>query len=337
MIDMIACASADIRSTCTGVLLTNLGTPGAPTSKAVRRYLREFLSDPRVVELPRWLWLPLLYAVVLPFRSGYSAKLYQKVWTEQGSPLLYHAQLQQKGLQDLFNSQSDTRHVKVVLGMRYGQPSIAGALAELRRAGAEKVIVLPLYPQYAAATVGSTFDAVVQELRGWRTVPQLHLVNHYADNPLYIKALASHIQRYWQTTPPGEKLLFSFHGLPQRSVAAGDPYFSLCHQTARLVAAELALPPERWQVVFQSRFGKAKWLQPYCDDILKSLAVSGVRQVDIICPGFSADCLETLEEIAIRGRALFLSSGGERFHYIPALNDHPHHLAALANIITPLL
>lgn len=324
-------------TTCTGILLTNLGTPDAPTSKALRRYLGEFLSDPQVVKLPRWLWLPFLYMLILPLRSRYSAKLYQKIWTKHGSPLLYYTRLQQIGLQALLEITWPEQPVKVAMGMRYGEPGIAAALAELKQAGVNRIILLPLYPQYADATTGSTLIAVDQALQHWRVKPELQVIRHYADHPLYVTTWAEHIKRHWQATKPGEKLLFSFHGLPERSLADGDPYFSLCHQTAHLVAAELALPKDRWQVVFQSRFGKAEWLKPYCADTLRLLAAQGVREVDIVCPGFSADCLETLEEIALKNRALFLSAGGQRFNYIPALNDSAEHLSVLAGLISPLL
>lgn len=316
----------------TGILLINLGTPNSPTPKDLKKYLREFLSDPRVVEIPKLLWQPILRGLVLPLRSGYSAKLYQKIWTEQGSPLLHISRLQQQGLQALLNQHTDTQF-KVVLGMRYGSPSISQALEELRAANVQRIIVLPLYPQYAAATVGSAFDAVAKALSSWRVVPKLYFIREYAEHPGYIDALVNQIQRYWQERPAAELLLFSFHGLPQRQVDAGDPYFDQCHKTARLVAERLEYPPERWSVVFQSRFGRAKWLQPYLDPTLRTLASTGVKAVDIICPGFAADCLETLEEISYRSRDVFLAAGGECLNYIPALNDNPEHLAVLADMV----
>ncbi|HVV69562.1 MAG TPA: ferrochelatase [Gammaproteobacteria bacterium] len=318
----------------TGILLTNLGTPAAPTPKAVRHYLREFLSDTRIVELPRWQWWPLLYGLILPLRSRYSAALYKKIWTEHGSPLLYFARRQVQGLSANLKERG-VDFPNIALGMRYGTPSIASALEQLREKGAEKIIALPLYPQYSAATTGSTFDCISRILRTWRFIPALHLINHYADNPHYIRALVCRIQDSWQQKAKGEKLLFSFHGIPARSVEQGDPYFEQCHKTARLVAAQLDIADDSWQVVFQSRFGRQKWLTPYCDVILKNLARERVRTVDVICPGFSADCLETLEEISLRNKEIFLAAGGLELNYIPALNDQPLHIQALAEIVMP--
>lgn len=320
----------------TGILLTNLGTPEAPTPQAVRRYLSEFLSDPRIVELPRWQWWPLLQGVILPLRSRYAARLYKKIWMEQGSPLLYFARLQAQSLRAVLKERGmGSPHV--ALGMRYGSPSIASALEQLRASGAEKIIVLPLYPQYARATTGSTFDSVYRTLKTWHFIPALHLINHYADNPHYIHALVCRMRDYWQKHSPAQKLLFSFHGIPARSIKQGDPYYDQCHKTALLVAEQLGFTNDRWQVVFQSRFGRREWLTPYCDVTLKNLARDGVSTVDVICPGFSADCLETLEEMSIRNKALFLAAGGVQLNYIPALNDQPEHIQALAEIVMPLI
>ncbi len=319
-----------------GILLTNLGTPSAPTPKAVRRYLNEFLSDTRIVELPRWQWWPLLQGIILPLRCRYSARLYKSIWSERGSPLLHFAKLQVSGLAAILKEKYG-ESVKVVLGMRYGEPSIASALEELRSAGVEKIIVFPLYPQYASATTGSTFDCVARTLQTWRFIPALHLINHYADNPYYIKALVARLQSHWQENSPGEHLLFSFHGIPKRSIEQGDPYYNQCHKTVSLVTQALNLNPDKWQLVFQSRFGRQQWLQPYCDITLKNLPRTGVKTVDIICPGFSADCLETLEEIVERNKEVFIRAGGTRLNYIPALNDQQQHLQALAEIVMPFI
>jgi len=311
-----------------GLLLTNLGTPTAPRPKAVRKFLAELLADPRVVELPKPLWYPILHSIILPLRSRRSAKLYQKIWSEEGSPLLVTARKQAHALQQKLSD----RNITIALGMRYGTPSIAEALDELKQAGARRLLVFPLYPQYSAATSGSTFDAVAAQLKKWRWVPALQMINHYADHPDYINAVASSIEDYWRAHQPAEKLLFSFHGMRQKTLAAGDPYYCFCMKSARLIAERLQLPASRWQVVFQSRFGKAKWFQPYCVDTLVELAQHKVTQVDIVCPGFSADCLETLEEISQRNRDLFIKAGGQQLNYIPALNASAAHIDMLANI-----
>ncbi len=320
----------------TGVLITNLGTPAAPTRAAVRRYLAEFLSDPRVIELPRWLWLPILYTVILPLRPRRSAAAYREVWTEAGSPLLVNAERQAVALQALLAEHWPGR-VKVALGMRYGEPSIAAALERLRDWGAQRVLVLPLYPQYSASTTGSTYDALFQALAVQRRMPDLNVVSQYHDHPRYIDALAASIRtaREQENGAQGEhgRLLFSFHGLPQRYCDAGDPYYEQCLQTARLVAGRLSEPADNWAVAFQSRVGREQWLQPYTENLLCDWARAGVRRVQVVCPGFSADCLETLEEIAIRAAETFRSCGGESLRYIPALNDRPDHIAALASIV----
>jgi ferrochelatase len=313
-----------------GVLLSNLGTPEQPTAPAVRRYLREFLSDPRVVALPRWLWLPLLNGVILQVRPRRSARLYQGVWTAEGSPLLATARRQLQALREHYAA--DKRLV-FALGMRYGAPSIAGALEELRAAGAERLLVVPLYPQYSSATTASTFDAVAQALAGWIRVPELRVVADYHAEPWYIRALADSIRDAWRQEPAGERLLFSFHGMPRKTQQAGDPYHDQCQRTARLVAAELGLAADRWLVAFQSRFGYAEWLQPYTDQTLRAWGGSHVGSVDVVCPGFSADCLETLEEIAVMNRELYVEASGGRFRYIPALNERPDHIAGIATLI----
>ncbi len=321
------------KSTSTaGVLLVNLGTPAAPTPKAVGQYLREFLWDPRLVDIPRPLWWLILNGIIVPFRSRSSARNYQKIWTDSGSPLLVNSQRMAAGVQEILNA-SHTRPVHVELAMRYGEPSISAGLQRLREQNVRELFVLPLYPQYSATTTGSVFDAVARELKTWRWIPTLHMVNEYAGEENYIAALSDSVLRHWENRSPSECLLFSFHGLPKRSLPEGDPYYCFCHKTARLVAERLGLEKHQWRLVFQSRFGREEWLQPYCDKTLQALPGEGVKSVDVICPGFAADCLETLEEINITNRRLFLQAGGESFHYIPALNDDPQHLQALVKVL----
>ncbi|MEY3219588.1 MAG: hypothetical protein RIT27_945 [Pseudomonadota bacterium] len=313
-----------------GILITNLGTPDAPTTRALRRYLGEFLADPRVVEMPRWLWKMILHGVILRLRPRKAAHVYQQIWTSQGSPLLNIAQQQRDALEKYLNPHL---LVKIELGMRYGTPSIAQALENLKKAGVEKLLILPLYPQYASATVGSTFDAVSKTLQQWRWIPQLRFISNYHDWDFYIKALAQSIQEHWETNGKTQKLLFSFHGIPKSTFLAGDPYFCHCQKTARLVAEQLHLKKEDYLVTFQSRFGRQEWLQPYTDKTLEQLPQQGISSVSIICPGFSADCLETLEEIDQQNRQLFLNNGGKQFYYIPALNAQPFHIEALAKLL----
>lgn len=315
----------------TGILLTNLGTPDAPTASALRRYLREFLWDRRVVEIPRPLWWLILHGIILRVRPAKSAAKYATVWTAQGSPLLAISRQQAAGVQARL--QRLPGPVTVAVGMRYGSPSIASALHELRATGVQRLLILPLYPQYSATTTASTFDAVAAELKTWRWLPELRMVMHYHDDPGYLDAVAARIRAAWAEQPAGDKLLFSFHGLPKRNLLAGDPYHCECHKTARLIAERLQLPPERWQVAFQSRFGRAEWLKPYTSETLEHWGKTGVGRVDVVCPGFAADCLETLEEIAMENRAVFLHAGGKQYRYIPALNDEANHLDALTNLI----
>jgi ferrochelatase len=317
---------------CTGVLVTNLGTPNAPTASALRRYLGEFLADPRVVEVPRFIWWFVLHGFILRTRPKHSAAAYRKIWTESGSPLLDISKKQAAAIQKYLDDHA-TGKFHVELAMRYGNPSIQSGLEKLQQANAQKIIILPLYPQYSASTTASTFDAVAGILKTWRNVPELHLVKHYHDSPDYIDALTESITEHWQQTTRAEKLLFSFHGIPQAYFDAGDPYYCECHKTARLVAEKLNLDEKEWMLTFQSRFGPKEWLKPYTDITLEELAKSGIKNVDIICPGFSADCLETLEEIKIRYRETFLAAGGNKFSYIPALNERPAHISTLANII----
>lgn len=317
---------------CLGVLLTNLGTPNAPTPQALRRYLGEFLCDPRVIELPRLLWKPILHGIILRTRPKRSAAAYARIWGDAGSPLWLTTQRQcaalQAKLDDLLPGP-----VRVEAGMRYGSPALAEALHKLSEAGARRILLLPLYPQYSASTIASTFDAVAQVFRGWRWQPELRTVNGYHDDPGYIAALADSVRRHWARHGRGERLIISFHGIPRRYFLAGDPYHCLCQKTARLLAEALELSDGQWQVTFQSRFGKAPWLQPYTDETLNTWARDGVREVDAICPGFSADCLETLEEIAQQNREWFIEAGGRELRYIPALNDAPAHIEALAALV----
>lgn len=315
-----------------GVLLVNLGTPDAPDRASVRRYLKEFLWDPRVVEMPRALWWFVLNGVILNTRPSRSAKAYQKIWTEQGSPLLTISRRQRDALAELL-AQRFGCDIPVVLGMRYGQPSIASALEGLRDQGVQRVLVLPLYPQYSATTTASIFDAVTAELRRWRWLPELRFVNHYHDEPAYIGALADSVRRYRDEFGTADRLLLSFHGIPEEYFHAGDPYFCECQKTGRLLAEQLALPADDWQLSFQSRLGPKQWLQPYTDKTLEGMAQSGVKSVQVLCPGFSADCLETLEEIAMEDRDIFLAAGGERYEYIPCLNDDADHIAMLAGLV----
>jgi len=315
-----------------GVLLSNLGTPDAADASALRRYLREFLLDPRVIEMSRLLWWLILHLVILPFRPKKSAELYQKVWTPEGSPLLIISRRQAADIEKILKAEIGTP-VHVALGMRYGNPSVRSAMRELAGKGCRRIVVLPLYPQYAAVTSGSTFDAVGAEVAGWRWVPEMRILQHYHDEPGYIRSLAASIREAWADGSQADKLLFSFHGIPQRYFAAGDPYICNCHKTARLVAEDLGLPRDRYEVSFQSLFGKEEWLKPYTDKTMQEMAKSGVRSLDVICPGFSADCLETLEEIDGMNREIFLHAGGERYRYIPALNDRPDHVRFLADLL----
>jgi ferrochelatase len=305
-----------------GILLTNTGTPDAATPKAVYRYLREFLADKRVVHLPRWLWLPILYMLVLPIRAKRSAKLYEKIWQPQGSPMRIIMQKIQDAL-----AQQHKDHA-IALGMNYGHPSIAEGLAQLQQQGAKKIIILPLFPQYSNTTTASTFDRVTHALSQWSALPELVILRDYATQPLYIQALAASIQQVWATQGK-QHLLISFHGIPQRFVTAGDPYAQRCEQTAHLLADALALTPEQWTLCYQSKFGYDKWLQPAIHKVLTVLPKQNIKQVDVVCPGFAVDCLETLEEIALRGKETFIQAGGEKLRYLPALNDNAMHIALL--------
>ena len=315
-----------------GLLLVNLGTPGAPTTVAVRRYLAEFLADPRVVEAPRWLWWPILHGFILRFRPRRSASAYAKVWSPRGSPLLAIARRQHQALQTLLDAHTDSR-VRVALGMRYGEPTIASALDELAAAGVTRLVVLPLYPQYSATTTAATFDGVAQTLMRRRLLPELRFIMRYHEHPGYIAALADSVRAAWAAGGRAERLLLSFHGLPQRYADAGDPYPEECRTTSRLLIERLGLNRDEWGLSFQSRLGREPWLQPYTDQTLARWAAEGVRSVQVLCPGFAADCLETLEEIALANRTAFETASGGRLEYIAALNDRPDHIAALATLV----
>ncbi|MCB1857236.1 MAG: ferrochelatase [Gammaproteobacteria bacterium] len=315
-----------------GVLLTNLGTPDSDSRRDVRRYLKEFLWDPRVVEMWRPLWWLVLNGIILNTRPSRSAKAYKKIWTEEGSPLLVFGRRQQRALQDLLDRRSEFP-VRVALAMRYGNPSIASGLEELRQAGARRLLVLPLYPQYSATTTASTFDAVTKVLRGWRWIPESRFVNHYHDDPDYIGALAASVRAFWEIHRQPEKLVFSFHGIPEDYFHAGDPYYCECQKTGRLLAEALELPADRWVLTFQSRLGPKQWLQPYTDKTLSALAASGVKRVHVVCPGFSTDCLETLEEVAMENREIFLAAGGTDYEYIPCLNAEASHIEMMSGLV----
>ena len=313
------------------MVLVNLGTPDAPTPAAVRRYLAEVLADPRVIEAPRWLWLPVLHGVILPLRSRRSAHAYGEVWGEGGSPLRVHSEALAAGLQAALDA--DGRPVEVRLAMRYGQPSVASVLRKLRDEGLRRLLVLPLYPQYSATTTASVTDAVAAELAGWRWQPEVRTVTDYYREPAWLDAMAESIRRHRAAKPGGNLLLFSFHGIPQRYFAAGDPYFCHCQYSAREIAARLGLRDDEWQVSFQSRVGREEWLRPYTDEVLRDLGKRGLAQLDVACPGFAADCLETLEEIAMRGAETFRAAGGGRLEYLPALNADAGHVAALQALV----
>lgn len=314
-----------------GILIANLGTPDAPTPSAVRRFLAEFLWDPRVVESPRWVWWLALHGVILRIRPAKSAHAYRQIWTQAGSPLLLNSRALTAGVRETLSRDLDA---VVALGMSYGSPSIASALAELRRQGARRLLVLPLYPQYSATTTASVFDRVTRELQQWRWIPELRFINGWHDDPAYIDAISDSIRAHWkQQTYNQPHLLFSFHGTPRRYLLAGDPYHCQSQKTARLIAARLGLAADDWSVSFQSQVGREEWLRPYTDEWLIQFARQGGKRVTVVCPGFATDCLETLEEIELRNRTPFLENGGESYDYVPALNASPAHVALLSALI----
>jgi len=315
-----------------GILLLNLGTPDAPTPGALRRYLGQFLSDRRIVEIPRLVWLLILHGIILNTRPKKSAQKYAQIWTQDGSPLLANLRRQATLLQGFLGERVRTPFA-VEIGMRYGNPSIASAIAKLKAQHCDRILVFPLYPQYAASSTASALDGVWAALLHTRNVPEIRTVRHYHDHPAYIAALAESVRRHWQTHGKPAQLLISFHGVPRYTLDKGDPYHCECHKTARLLAEELVLEKSQYVVTFQSRFGRAEWLQPYTAPTLKTLGEQGVNRVDVICPGFSGDCLETLEEIAMECKAEFLKAGGKEFHYIPALNDREAWIRAMTSIV----
>jgi len=316
-----------------GVLLVNLGTPEEPTRGALRRYLKEFLSDPRVVEIPRAIWLPLLNGIILNTRPAKSAQKYAQIWTAEGSPLKVHSERQTKLLRGWLG-QSGHPEVVVDYAMRYGAPSIAARLAQMKAANCTRILVVPLYPQYAASTTASTYDAVSRAAMRTRNLPEIRFVRDYHDHSGYIKALAASVNQHFVECGRPDKLVMSFHGVPRFSLDKGDPYHCECQKSARLLGAEIGFAPGNYLVTFQSRFGRAEWLKPYTQPTLEDLARRGVARVDVICPGFAADCLETLEEIGMECKGAFLNAGGKEFHYIAALNERPEWIAALGAIVT---
>lgn len=314
-----------------GVLLVNLGTPEAPTARALRPYLRQFLSDRRVIELNRILWWFILNCIVLVTRPRKSAELYRKIWTADGSPLLVHTKRQAELLAVQLRTEIGTP-LDVDFAMRYGNPSVPSVLERMRSRGVERLLVLPLYPQYSATTTGSSFDAVVDTLKSWRWIPEFRMVMHYHDHPRYIAALAGQIRALWERDGRPDKLVVSFHGTPLRYLEQGDPYFCHCQKTARLIAESLGIDGTQYIVTFQSLFGREEWLRPYTDETLKALPAQGAKRVDVICPGFTADCLETLEEIDELNRHNFMDAGGKRYRYIPCLNEDSTFIQALTEI-----
>ena len=315
----------------TGVLLINLGTPEAPTKQALRVYLKEFLSDPRVVEIPRPVWWLILNAIILNTRPKKSAEKYAQIWTQEGSPLKVHTQRQTKLLEGYLRERIQSPYM-VEYAMRYGNPSIADTLMRMKTQGCERILVVPLYPQYAASSTATAFDAVFKTLAQMRNMPAVRMVKHYHDHPKYIAALAQSVREYWMLNGRPDKLVISFHGVPRYTLDKGDPYHCECQKTGRLLTQALGLSESQYQITFQSRFGRAKWLQPYTAPTLEQLGKQGVKRVDVICPGFVSDCLETLEEIAMEGKASFLNAGGAEFHYIPSLNERPDWITTLADI-----
>ncbi len=316
----------------TAILMINIGTPDAPATTSVRRYLKEFLSDPRVIEKPRWLWWLILNVIILRVRPSRSAKAYKQVWTDEGSPIMIISRAQQKGLQKYLDESSD-QPVHVELAMRYGNPSIKSAIDSLQKSGFGKVLVLPMYPQYCASTTASIFDEVSNQLQKTRWLPEIRFISHYYHRDDYIESLASSVRESWKKNGRGEKLILSYHGIPKSYIEKGDPYRDHCMHTTSLLQEELALKDDELLTVFQSRVGAEEWLKPYCDLTLKELPQQGTRRIDIISPAFAADCLETLEELEEENRAYFMDAGGEGYQYIPALNNRDDHIASLGSLV----
>ncbi|EOX1815089.1 ferrochelatase [Vibrio cholerae] len=309
-----------------GILLANLGTPQAPTPQAVKAFLSQFLHDQRVVDMSRWLWCPLLHGIILPTRSPKVAKLYQSIWMDEGSPLMVYSRRQRDKLAELSQR-------PVELGMTYGEPSLLDGVRKLQQQGVEQIVVLPLYPQYSATTTAAVFDGLAKVLRQLPVVPELHFIRDYHDHPLYIQALAKSVRASWQLHGQGDLLLCSYHGIPKRYAQNGDIYPEHCQKTTELLAQALGLPQDKVMMTYQSQFGKEEWLQPYTDKTMEALPRQGIKKLDVICPAFSVDCLETLEEIAEQNQEIFLHSGGEAFHYIPCLNDSQSHIELMAALV----
>lgn len=315
------------------VLLVNLGTPEAPTAKAVRPYLAEFLGDQRVIDYPRWLWWLILHGVILRVRPARSAHAYQRIWTAQGSPLRVGSEALAARLREELSRLRPARPIRVALAMRYGEPSVRHQIEQLQRDGVRQLLVLPLYPQYSATSTGSVIDAVADTLKALRWPPELRIINDYHDDADHIDALAASIERWWAIHGQGERLLLSFHGIPERYVRSGDPYLDQCQATARALRQRLGLDDTQLMVSFQSRVGREQWLQPYTDTTVRELAAAGVKRLDVACPGFAVDCLETLEEIAMQNSDFFREAGGSELRYIPALNDTPDQVQSLAQLV----
>jgi len=316
-----------------GVLVVNLGTPEAPETSAVRRYLSQFLSDPRIIELPRWLWNIILHGVILRVRPSKSAEAYREVWSEEtGSPLLSISTAQTAAIKANLQARFGDR-VVVELGMRYGNPSIDSAITKLEKANVRRLIVLPMYPQYSGTTTASVFDAVAERMQRTRWIPELRFINQFCDHKAYVKALAATVKESWENNGRADLLVTSYHGIPKRYLLSGDPYHCLCHKTSRLLAEELGIEASEIRVVFQSRVGREEWLRPYCDETMKALPGEGVKSIDVLCPAFSADCLETIEEISGENKEYFMENGGEHFNYIPCLNDREDHIAFLSDLV----
>ncbi len=316
----------------TGILLVNLGTPESPTAPALKKYLRQFLSDPRVVEIPRWIWWFILNGIILTTRPAKSAHKYASIWTAAGSPLRVNTEKQVAKLSQQLSTVIDSPLV-LTYAMRYGTPSIHEAIKHLKSEHCDRIVVLPLYPQYASSTTGSSFEAIFTELNQYRNIPAVRTIKHYHDDPRYINSLKNNIESFWSVHGRPDVLVMSFHGVPKFTLNRGDPYHCECHKTARLLASALGLQAEQYRISFQSLFGKAEWIKPYTEPLIKELAQQGVNHVQVVCPGFLADCLETLEEIGQEVRNTFLTSGGRVFHYIPALNDEPDWIQSLSEIV----
>ncbi|WP_395338104.1 ferrochelatase [Ningiella sp. W23] len=315
-----------------GIVISNLGTPEAPTKQALRPYLKQFLSDPRVVEVPKAIWWFVLNGIILNIRPKRSAQAYKTVWTEDGSPLLTHTKHQAQGLEKRCREHFG-EDVLVDYAMRYGRPSVSDAVERLLAQGARKILLLPLYPQYCASTTGSTFDALAEDFTKRRWLPDLRFISHYHDRADYIDCIANKIKAHWDENGRADKLLFSYHGIPKRYLLNGDPYHCECHKTSRLIAAKLGISADEYMTSFQSRFGREEWLKPYTDETLKKLPSEGIKSLQVVCPGFSSDCLETIEEIGEENREYFEQAGGERYEYIECLNSDDAHLDMLFCLI----